>query len=206
MKKTFYQKFTKRFLDIFFSFLCLVILSPLLIILAIFQFIFNGLPLFFNQTRVGRDEQRFSLYKFRTMRPVSTQLKQASLSETQRLTWFGHFLRKSSLDELPSLINILNGTLSFVGPRPLLIEYLPLYSPRQKQRHLVTPGLTGLAQVKGRNSLSWKQKFEFDLYYVEHCSFLLDLKIIFQTIFVVLRMNGVMKNKQITAEKFTGNN
>ncbi len=176
--KSVYQKWGKRALDICFSALALVVLSPVLLIVALLVKIKLGSPIIFKQNRPGKDEVIFSMYKFRTM----TDAKDANgndLPDNVRLTKFGQLLRATSLDELPELWNILKGDMSFVGPRPLLVEYLPLYNEEQRKRHSVRPGLTGLAQVKGRNAISWAEKFEHDCYYVENCTFMHDIIIFF---------------------------
>jgi len=167
----------KPLLDLFFAAFFLIILSPLMLIIALLVLILDGSPIFFRQERPGYREKLFVIYKFRTMKDA-------------RVTRIGRFLRSTSLDELPELWNILKGQMSFVGPRPLLTKYLPLYNLSQRKRHAVKPGLTGLAQINGRSSISWEKKFEFDVYYVENVSFILDLKIILKTIYIVLKRDG----------------
>ena len=185
MKKTIYSVFIKRLLDIIISTIILVIFSWLYIILAILVRVKLGSPVLFKQPRPGKDEKIFNMYKFRTM----TDEKDASgklLPDKDRLTKFGKLLRKTSLDELPELFCILKGDMSFIGPRPLLVEYLPYYTEREKLRHTVRPGLTGLAQASGRNTVDWDTRFELDATYVENLSFLMDLKVIamtFKTVF-----------------------
>ena len=181
-----YQKYIKRLLDIIISFTALVILSPVLLIVAVLVRIKLGSPVIFHQDRPGYQEKVFKLCKFRSM----TDERDAEgnlLPDEVRLTKFGKMLRATSLDELPELWNILKGDMSLIGPRPLLVKYLPLYNEFQKHRHDVKPGLTGWAQVNGRNSISWEERFEMDVYYVNNQSFLLDLKILFKTVAVVFK-------------------
>ncbi|MGV3135224.1 sugar transferase [Brevibacillus agri] len=182
----------------------LLVFSPLLLLLSILIRFKLGAPVLFVQERPGRYGKPFSIYKFRTMTnqcDASGQL----LPDAQRLTPFGMMLRKYSLDELPQLWNVLRGELSLVGPRPLLMEYLPLYTPRQMKRHEVLPGITGWAQVNGRNAITWEQKFELDVWYVENRSFWLDLKILLLTVKRVLQKTGISHEGCVTMEKFTGN-
>jgi undecaprenyl phosphate N,N'-diacetylbacillosamine 1-phosphate transferase len=193
----------KRFFDFFTALSALVLLSPLFLVLAILIRVGLGSPILFRQNRPGRNERVFEIYKFRTMTDQCDE-EGNLLSDDQRLTAFGRFLRSSSLDELPELINILIGDMSVVGPRPLLVEYLPLYSPDQRRRHAVRPGLTGLAQVNGRNSLSWEAKFEYDVYYVDNISFVLDLKIMMKTVYKVIRREGISQNGHETMPPFRG--
>lgn len=200
----FYRKYGKRTLDILLSLIALIILSPLLLIIGILVYFKLGSPILFTQDRPGKDGKIFKLYKFRTM----TDEKDASgelLSDSIRLTKFGKFLRSTSLDELPELWNILKGDMSIVGPRPLLVQYLPLYNEHQKHRHDVRPGLTGYAQVNGRNALNWPDKFNYDVEYVENVSFGLDLKIVFKTIKQVLIKEGISSETSETMEAFKGN-
>ena len=199
-----YVSIVKPTLDRIFALLGLIILSPIFLLLVILIRVSLGSPILFIQERVGLDEKRFNLFKFRTM---TNELDKNGilLADAERLTKFGKFLRSTSLDELPGLINVLNGSMSFVGPRPLLVEYLPLYNERQKRRHNVKPGITGWAQIKGRNELSWPQKFELDLCYVENVSFFTDVKIIFKTITVVLTREGISSETSVTMERFSGN-
>ena len=202
--KSVYQKWGKRALDICFSALALVVLSPVLLIVALLVKIKLGSPIIFKQDRPGKDEVIFSMYKFRTM----TDAKDANgnyLPDNVRLTKFGQLLRATSLDELPELWNILKGDMSFVGPRPLLVEYLPLYNENQRKRHSVRPGLTGLAQVKGRNAISWGEKFKYDCLYVSKYSFSLDLYIFFSTFITIIKREGVSSESSVTNEKFEGN-
>ena len=200
-----YSYFIKRVLDFVISFLGLIILSPLLILITILLFISNkGKPFFF-QVRPGRNGKLFKIIKFKTMND-KTDNEGNLLPDAERLTTFGSFIRRNSLDELPQLFNVLKGDLSLVGPRPLLPEYLPLYSKEQARRHNVKPGITGWAQVNGRNAISWKQKFELDVWYVNHISFKLDLKILFLTLRKVIKRDGINKEGQATTVAFTGNN
>ncbi|MBR4618647.1 MAG: sugar transferase [Bacilli bacterium] len=180
-----YKKYIKRLLDILLSLFGIIILSPIYLILYILVLIFMGFPAIFKQPRPGKNEKVFNLYKFRTM--TNKKDKDGNLlSDEKRLTKFGKFLRKSSLDELPELFNILFGQMSFIGPRPLLVEYLPYYTKEEHRRHNIRPGLTGWAQVNGRNNLEWDKRFKMDVYYVDNVTFLLDLKIVFLTIKKVL--------------------
>ena len=198
-----YAKFFKRIIDFCLSFFALVILSPVLLVLIILGAIkMKGNP-FFTQLRPGKDEKIFKLIKFRTM-TCETDADGNLLPDEIRLTKYGKLLRSTSLDELPELLNILKGDMSVVGPRPLLVQYLPLYNERQKLRHTVRPGLTGLAQVSGRNSLTWEQKFEDDVTYIENITFLGDIKIIFKTVISVLKREGISQENNATMEAFTG--
>jgi len=193
----------KRFFDFTVSLLMLIILSPILLLTAIAIRVSMGSPVFFSQLRPGFREKIFRLYKFRTM----AELKDESgrlLPDEQRLTALGKFVRAFSLDELPQLWNVLKGDLSVVGPRPLLIEYLDRYDPVQRRRHLVRPGITGWAQINGRNAIKWEQKFEYDVYYVDRWSFWLDVKIFFITIWKVIIREGISQEGKATMEKFTG--
>jgi lipopolysaccharide/colanic/teichoic acid biosynthesis glycosyltransferase len=199
-----YNYLTKRVFDLFLSVVLLLILSPLLIFVAAFVAIDLGFPIFFRQKRPGFKGEIFTIYKFRTMRD-SKDAQGKLLSDKSRLTKFGRFLRATSLDELPELFNILKGEMSLVGPRPLLIEYLPRYNAHQSRRHDVLPGMTGWAQIHGRNDITWKEKFDLDVWYVDHWSFWLDLKIIGLTIIKVLRREGISQPGQATAELFLGN-
>lgn len=199
-----YREYVKRWIDFGLSFLAIIILSPVFLVLAILVRVKLGSPVLFKQERPGKDEEIFCMYKFRTMTDEKDEDGNL-LPDEKRLTPFGEKLRSTSLDELPELINILKGDMSIVGPRPLLVRYLPLYNDRQRRRHEVRPGFTGLAQVKGRNSISWKKKFEWDVRYVEHVSFLLDLKIFLDTIGVVLRKEGICSETSVTMEEFKGN-
>ena len=198
-----YKKFVKRFLDILISLMILVLFCWLYLILAVLVRIKLGSPVLFKQPRPGKDEKIFNMYKFRTM--TDARDKDGNLLPDEvRLTSFGKKLRSTSLDELPEFINILKGDMSFIGPRPLLVKYLPLYNEEQHHRHDVRPGLTGWAQVNGRNLLSWEDKFEKDVYYVNNISFLLDLKILFKTVAVVFDRSGINSENDATMEAFTG--
>lgn len=198
-----YEKFIKRPMDCFLATLCLFIFSPLMLILAIFVRIFLGSPVLFEQDRPGKNGKVFKLYKFRTMTDKRDENEQL-LADELRLTAFGKMLRASSLDELPELLNIIKGEMSLIGPRPLLVQYLPLYNQKQARRHEVRPGLTGLAQSRGRNSLSWEEKFKLDVEYVDHITFLGDLKIIADTVVQVLNREGISDNTGVTMEAFRG--
>lgn len=201
-----YQKCIKRLLDILLSFIALIILSPVFILVWIGLSISNrGAGAFFTQKRPGKDEKIFKLYKFKSMtdeRDTNGDL----LPDSERLTKVGKFIRKISLDELPQLWNILKGDMSFIGPRPLLVRYLPIYTSEERRRHNVRPGIVGLAGVRGRNNNTWKKKFEYDIYYVDHLSFVLDLKIFFQAIAVVLSRKGVTLEGEATTEPYNGHN
>ncbi|MFS8541921.1 MAG: sugar transferase [Tissierellales bacterium] len=199
-----YRKYFKRPLDFMFALITLIVLSPLLLIIAILVKINLGSPVIFKQKRPGLNEKIFTLYKFRTMTDKRDENGKL-LPDSERLTSFGKFLRSTSLDELPELYNILKGDMSFVGPRPLLVEYLPLYNDFQRRRHEVRPGLTGLAQVNGRNAISWEQKFKLDVEYVDNVSFIGDLKIIILTIKKVLVREGISSETSVTMEPFRGN-
>ena len=194
----------KRIFDLIITSLGLIILSPFIIVIAILVRIFLGTPIFFRQSRPGYKGNPFTVYKFRTM----TEGRDAQgnlLSDDMRLTRFGRFLRASSLDELPELFNILRGEMSFIGPRPLLMEYLPLYSAEQMRRHDVRPGLTGWAQVNGRNATDWQTRFTLDVWYVDHWSFWLDIKIMFMSLWKVIQREGINQPGQATTEYFKGN-
>jgi undecaprenyl phosphate N,N'-diacetylbacillosamine 1-phosphate transferase len=200
-----YKNIVKPCLDFCFAFLIMCITLPLLIILAFLLFLQNGETPFFSQFRPGLNEKIFIIYKFKTMQDTRDKLR-ILLPDNQRITPLGKIIRKLSLDELPQLWNILKGEMSFVGPRPLLPEYLPLYNDEQKKRHWVKPGITGWAQVNGRNAISWQQKFEYDKWYVEHQSFKLDIKILFMTINKIFHTQEVNASSQITMDRFNGNN
>lgn len=195
--------FSKRLFDLFFSFFALVILSPVLILTAILVRVFLGTPILFRQQRPGYKGRPFFIYKFRSMRVAIDQAGNP-LPDSERLTRFGRILRSLSLDELPELFNILSGEMSFVGPRPLLMEYLPLYSPEQARRHDVVPGLTGWAQVNGRNALDWSSRFKLDVWYVDNWSFWLDVKIILMTVWKTVSREGINQQGQATMEYFKG--
>lgn len=196
---------SKRLFDLIASALALIVLSPVMGLTALLVRIQLGGPILFRQQRPGYKGRPFHIFKFRTM--IDRFAPDGSLlPDSERLTRFGRVLRSTSLDELPELFNILRGEMSVVGPRPLLMEYLPLYSAEQARRHDMPPGLTGWAQVNGRNALSWQDKFRLDVWYVDHWSFWLDIKIIFLTLVKVFQREGITQEGQATAEKFTGNN
>ena len=203
-KSLFYINFVKRPVDVVLALLAIVLLSPLLLITALLVRVKLGSPVIFRQQRPGRDNKIFGLMKFRSMtdeRDERGELK----SDEERLTSFGKTLRSLSLDELPEFFNILKGDMSFVGPRPLLVRYLPRYDKEQIHRHDVLPGLTGLAQVKGRNALTWEEKFAYDLEYVRNVSPILDIKILFMTVFKVFKREGISSATNATMEEFWGN-
>jgi undecaprenyl phosphate N,N'-diacetylbacillosamine 1-phosphate transferase len=200
-----YRRYFKRFLDIVFASLGICLLSPLFILLLCALAIGQRGKVFFVQTRPGKDHCLFKLIKFKTMNEGKDALG-ALLPDEERLTFIGSFIRKTSLDELPELLNIIKGEMSLVGPRPLLQEYLPLYNKEQQRRHEIRPGLTGWAQVNGRNAISWEQKFDYDLWYIEHLSFWLDLKIIFLTFLKALKAEGISAEGAVTMPKFAGSN
>lgn len=195
-----YKKYIKRILDIILSLIAIIITLPIFLIVGILVLIFIGQPAIFRQKRPGKNEKIFTMYKFRTM----TNKKDENgnlLPDELRLTKLGKFLRKTSLDEIPEFINILKGDMSFVGPRPLLVEYLPYYTEEEHHRHDVRPGLTGLAQVNGRNNLDWNDKFQKDLEYVNNITFINDVKIIIDTIKIVFKREGITDNKSATMTK-----
>lgn len=195
---------SKRIFDLILVSLSLILLLPVLLLTAMIIRIFLGSPVLFRQQRPGYKGQPFSIYKFRTMTHASDPAGNL-LPDAQRLTRLGRFLRVLSLDELPGLINILRGEMSLVGPRPLLMEYLERYSPEQMRRHVAYPGLTGWAQVNGRNAITWQDKFRYDVWYVDHWSFWLDIKIILATIWKVFKREGISQPGQATTEYFLGN-
>ncbi|ENT9902724.1 undecaprenyl phosphate N,N'-diacetylbacillosamine 1-phosphate transferase [Campylobacter coli] len=199
-----YEKWIKRIFDFVLALFLLVLFSPLILITALLLKITQG-SVIFTQNRPGLNEKIFKIYKFKTMSDERDE-KGELLSDELRLKTFGKIVRSLSLDELLQLFNVLKGDMSFVGPRPLLVEYLPLYNEEQKLRHKVRPGITGWAQVNGRNAISWQKKFELDVYYVKNISFLLDLKIMFLTALKVLKRSGVSKEGHVTTEKFNGKN
>jgi sugar transferase EpsL len=195
---------SKRIFDLLAATIAVIVLSPFIIIIAVLVRVNLGAPILFRQQRPGYKGHPFHIFKFRTM--TNRLAPDGSLlADTKRLGRFGRFLRSTSLDELPELLNILRGEMSLVGPRPLLMEYLPLYSPEQSRRHNMLPGLTGWAQVNGRNTLTWQDKFKLDVWYVDHWNFWLDIKIIFMTIGKVFKREGIAQAGQATMEKFTGN-
>ena len=203
-KKGFYERYIKRIQDFLCALLALSVLSPVLLIVAILVRIKLGSPILFKQDRPGLNEQIFTLYKFRTMTDECDENGEL-LPDEIRLTKFGKSLRATSLDELPELFNILKGDMAVVGPRPLLVRYLPLYNEEQKKRHLVRPGFTGYAQVNGRNAISWEEKFKLDVDYVEKITFLRDWKIIIQTVKTVYMSEGISSETSVTMEEFKGN-
>lgn len=196
--KGIYEKCFKRFFDVVFSFLALVVLSPVLLVVAILVRVKLGRPVIFKQERPGKDEKIFKLYKFRTMTDERDK-RGRLLPDDKRLTKFGKMLRSTSLDELPELFNILKGDMSFVGPRPLLVGYLPYYTKTERRRHEVRPGLTGLAQVSGRNLAGWDKKLKLDTKYADDVTFVLDCKILLRTVGVVVKRSGITDGKTDTA-------
>jgi len=194
---------TKRLMDVVVSTAALIVLFPLLAVLAVVVRRRMGAPVLFRQTRPGLDGRPFEMIKFRTMRDAHDEHGHP-LSDAERLTAFGRWLRATSLDELPELWNVLKGDMSLVGPRPLLMDYLPLYSPEQMRRHEVRPGVTGWAQVNGRNAIGWEEKFALDVWYIDNRSFWLDLKILLLTVKRILRRDGITAQDSATAERFMG--
>ncbi|MFR3559780.1 MAG: sugar transferase [Paraclostridium sordellii] len=199
------QKIIKRTIDILASSIGLLVLSPVLIIVGTLIRIKLGSPIFFTQDRLGKDGKVFKMIKFRTMLDATDKWGEP-LPDEDRLTPFGKALRSTSLDELPELINVFKGDMSLVGPRPLLIEYKELYSEEQFRRHEVRPGITGWAQVNGRNTLAWNERFKMDIDYVDNQSVFIDIKILFMTVFKVLKRDGISQDGHVTMEKFNGNN
>lgn len=199
-----YEKFLKRIFDFILALVLLVLFSPAILFIALLLKITQG-SVIFTQNRPGLNEKIFKIHKFKTMSDERDE-KGELLGDELRLKAFGKIVRSLSLDELLQLFNVLKGDMSFVGPRPLLVEYLPLYNEEQKLRHRVRPGITGWAQVNGRNAISWQKKFEFDVYYVKNISFLFDLKIMFLTALKVLKRSGISKEDHVTTEKFNGKN
>jgi undecaprenyl phosphate N,N'-diacetylbacillosamine 1-phosphate transferase len=199
-----YKNYLKRLFDFLAAFFGLVLLSPIFIVVMIGLYFANqGKPFFF-QARPGKDERIFKIVKFKTMNDKK-DVHGNLLSDAERLTPIGAFVRKTSLDEIPQLINVLKGDMSLIGPRPLLVQYLPLYNEEQKRRHEVRPGITGWAQVNGRNAISWQQKFDYDVWYVENISLMLDIKILFLTVKKVFIREGISQEGQATTEAFKGN-
>ena len=200
-----YKKYFKRFFDFLIAFTGLIVISPVFILLILILYFANqGAGVFFTQKRPGKNEKIFSVVKFKTM----TDEKDKNgflLPEAQRLTKAGRLIRQSSLDEIPQLINVLKGDMSLVGPRPLLVKYLPLYNKQQARRHEVRPGITGWAQVNGRNAISWEQKFNYDVWYVDHVSLIVDIKILFLTLLKVFKREGINQNREIIMKPFKGN-
>jgi len=200
-----YKTVFKPFMDRFFSLVILLLLSPVILIVYLLLLSKIGRPVIFRQERPGLNGKIFTIYKFRTMSNERDKITGELLSDEKRLSGIGATVRSLSLDELPQLINVLKGDMSFVGPRPLLVEYLELYNKKQARRHDVLPGITGWAQVNGRNAISWTEKFEYDVYYVDNVSFLMDIKIIWMTIKKVVKRSGVTQSGHVTMEKFRGN-
>ncbi len=198
------KRFLKRLLDIVVSVLVLVIFSPILLIIGLWIFFSYGKPIFFYHTRPGFNGEPFRLVKFRSMKDTRDE-KGELLPDAERITRFGHFIRKTSIDELPEFYNVLRGDMSLVGPRPLLMQYLPRYSVEQRRRHDVLPGITGWAQVNGRNAISWEEKFKFDLWYIDNWSFWLDIKILIMTIQKVFSGEGISQPGRATMDEFMGN-
>lgn len=199
-----YRRYGKRFFDIFMAITMIVLFSPVWMVVLLLLVFSNRGVLFFYQVRPGKDEKPFRVIKFKTMTDARDKNGNLLL-DFQRITMVGRLIRKLSLDELPQLINVLKGEMSLVGPRPLLMRYLPLYSIEQRRRHAVRPGITGWAQVNGRNSISWKEKFEYDAFYVDHHSFFMDLKILGLTAIKVLRREGINQSDERPMEPFIGN-
>lgn len=199
-----YKKYIKRILDFVFAVILLILLSPVMILSAIAIKLEDPKgPVLFKQKRPGKHAKIFTVYKFRTMR-VETEKDGRPLSNMERITKVGAFLRKTSIDELPQLFNIIRGEMSFIGPRPLLVQYLDYYTPEQMRRHEVTPGISGWAQVNGRNTITWEEKFKYDLWYVDNVSFVVDLRIFFKTIFKVLKGEGINQSDKVTMTQFHG--
>jgi len=198
-----YGHFVKGILDKALALVLLILFMPFILFTALLVFFKIGTPILFTQVRAGFNEKLFSIYKFRTM-SEEKDMQGELLADEHRLKEVGKFIRKTSLDELPQLFNVLKGEMSFVGPRPLLVEYLPLYNDEQKKRHLVMPGITGWAQVNGRNALSWEEKFAYDVWYVENQSFLLDIRILWITFLKVLKRSDVNSTTSVSMEKFQG--
>lgn len=199
-----YRKFGKRISDFILAFIGLLFLSPIFIVVFLLLSVANSGKPFFVQKRPGLNGRIFSILKFRTMNDKK-DAEGTLLPDAKRLTPVGKFVRKSSLDEIPQLINVLKGDMSLIGPRPLLVSYLPLYNNFQSRRHEVKPGITGWAQVNGRNAISWQEKFKYDVYYVDHLSFPFDMKILWMTIQKVLKREGISSGSSATMEFFTGN-
>lgn len=201
-----YRNYIKRILDFVFGLTVLFIVCPIILLTLIILFFANkGVGVFFFQERPGKNSKIFKVIKFKTMTDERDK-EGNSLPDEKRLTKIGQFIRTTSIDELPQLINVLKGDMSLIGPRPLLVAYLPLYTKEQTRRHDVRPGITGWAQIHGRNAISWQQKFEYDVWYVDHLSFFLDIKIVFLTIKKVFIREGITSGTSMTMEAFTGNN
>lgn len=199
-----YRLFIKRFLDIILSFIILALCSPILFVTFILLTVANKGEAFFIQKRPGKNEKIFKIFKFKSMNDKKGPDGKL-LSDRERITKVGQFVRKTSLDEIPQLFNVLKGDMSLIGPRPLLISYLPLYDEQQRKRHDVRPGITGWAQVNGRNTVSWPKRFALDVWYVEHISFILDMKILWMTAQKVIKRDGISSDNSATMEMFTGN-
>ena len=199
------QRLFKRIIDIIGSLAGLIILSPVFLVVSVLVYSKLGSPIFFTQERVGKDGKIFKMIKFRTMLDSTNKFGEL-LDDEERLTPFGKKLRSTSLDELPELINVLKGDMSLVGPRPLLVEYIPLYSKHQFRRHEVNPGITGWAQVNGRNSIDWETKFDLDVEYVDKFNLIMDIKILFLTVLKVIKKDDISQDGHVTMEKFNGNN
>ena len=200
-----FQHVVKRAIDIVCSGIGLIVLSPILVIAAILIRKNLGSPIFFTQDRIGKDGKVFKMIKFRTMLDATDKYGN-QLPDEERLTSFGKFLRSTSIDELPELVNVFLGDMSLVGPRPLLVEYKDLYSTEQWRRHEVRPGITGWAQVNGRNSISWSERFKLDVEYIDNYNLILDIKILFMTVLKVIKKDGISQDGHVTMEKFNGNN
>jgi lipopolysaccharide/colanic/teichoic acid biosynthesis glycosyltransferase len=198
-----FQQLIKGILDQLIAGIMLISLMPLLLIMSILIYFYLGNPVIFKQLRPGENGKIFSFYKFRSM-TYEKDVNDNLLPDEKRLTKFGQYLRKSSLDELPQLWNVLKGDMSFVGPRPLLVEYLELYTPEQARRHQVKPGITGWAQINGRNAITWEEKFKLDVWYIDHWSLWLDLKILFLTVVKVFKREGISQKSHVTMRKFEG--
>lgn len=199
-----YRIVFKPLFDFIIALVIFILLFPVFFVFAVLLLIVNWGSPFFIQSRPGKNERIFKIIKFKTMNDRKDHFDNL-LPDANRLTSVGKFVRKTSIDEIPQLLNVIKGDMSLVGPRPLLIEYLPLYNDIQRKRHNVRPGITGWAQVNGRNAISWKQKFEYDIWYVDHLSFLLDLKVIFMTLGKVFKSEGITQEGNVTMERFTGN-
>ena len=198
-----YKNYIKNTIDFILAILALVLLSPLFLVVCILLFITNKGSVFFTQVRPGMDEKPFKLIKYKTMNDNKDENGNL-LSDAKRLTTVGKWIRKLSLDEIPQLLNVIKGDMSLIGPRPLLTEYISLYNSTQTQRHAIRPGITGWAQVNGRNTIDWEKKFEYDIWYVENCGAWLDIKILCLTVIKVLKIEGISSETSATMEKFTG--
>jgi lipopolysaccharide/colanic/teichoic acid biosynthesis glycosyltransferase len=200
-----YQKYFKRFFDFILALFLIILTSPLILIISTILFFTNNGKVFFIQPRPGKNEKIFFIIKFRTMNDKKNENGEL-LPDNERITRIGRFIRRNSIDELPQLVNVLSGDLSLIGPRPLLVDYLPLYNDFQRRRHEAKPGITGWAQVNGRNTITWQNKFEYDIWYVDNQSFTLDLKILLLTIHKVFMSENVNYSEGVTMERFLGNN